>query len=66
MSFHNVGDGVLGNSEIVGDPSVGATFADSLTDFWGELVGFCALTRLSAELLASRPGCGKAGFDTFA
>ncbi len=38
VPLHDIGDGVFGNAEVAGDPSIGATLFDQSHDFGGEAV----------------------------
>jgi len=60
VSLHDIGDSVLADGEIAGDPAVGSSHRDCIDDLFRDLVGLGALARLSAELLSTRAGGGEA------
>ncbi len=53
MPFDDVGDGILGNAEVAGDPAIAPPVFDSLEYLQREPVRFGALSRLAPEFPAS-------------
>lgn len=56
VAFDDVGNSVLGDAEVVGDPAIASSVGDGLEHLRREPVRFGALAVLAPELATTRPG----------
>ena len=62
MPFDNVGNGVLADGEVAGDPAIASPVRDGLEHLWGKPVRFWALPGLAPEFPARAPAAARPDF----
>lgn len=65
-AFNDIGDGILADAKITGDPAVTATFGDKRENFCRKPIGFGPLPGLPAKLFAARFRCCEPGLNPLA
>jgi hypothetical protein len=63
VTFDDICDGILAQSDLAPDQAIAASLCDKCHDFWRQSVGFWPLPRLATQLLAARLGRGDARAD---